>query len=57
MKIIQRCMVNGKQTEITDISLVLSLNASGRGFVTLPNQRSTLAGAMIQIDFGRDGQA
>lgn len=57
MKIIQRCMINGKQTEITDISLVLSLNASGRGFVTLPNQRSTLAGAMIQIDFGRDGQA
>ncbi|ENQ2584625.1 hypothetical protein ACEOSZ_005396, partial [Escherichia coli] len=57
MKIIQRCMVNGKQTEITDISLVLSLNASGRGFVTLPNQHSTLAGAMIQIDFGRDGQA
>lgn len=59
MKLIQRCMINGEQVEIADISLVLTLNAAGRGFISVNNlsPEHSLAGAMVQIDLGRDGEA
>lgn len=37
MKLIQRCMINGELAEIADISLVLTLNAAGRGFISVNN--------------------
>ncbi|HDL7645867.1 TPA: hypothetical protein PXO92_002476 [Yersinia enterocolitica] len=59
MKLIQRCFINGKAAEVADLSLVLVLNAAGRGFVTLTQQpaETRLAGAMVQIDLGRNGEA
>lgn len=59
MKLIQRCLINGKAAEVADLSLVLALNAAGRGFVTLTQQppETRLAGAMVQIDLGRNGEA
>ncbi|HDI7962441.1 TPA: hypothetical protein PO740_005220, partial [Escherichia coli] len=59
MKLIQRCMINGERVEIADISLVLTLNAAGRGFISVNNlsPEHSLAGAMVQIDLGRDGEA
>ncbi|EGB0937216.1 hypothetical protein H6Y26_005471, partial [Escherichia coli] len=59
MKLIQRCMINGELAEIADISLVLTLNAAGRGFISVNNlsPEKCLAGAMIQIDLGRNGEA
>lgn len=58
MKLMQRCLINGEQVEIADISLALALNASGRGFVSVNNlsPARSLAGAMIQIDLGRNGE-
>ncbi|MDC6835943.1 hypothetical protein N6O71_26750, partial [Escherichia coli] len=59
MKLIQRCMINGERVEIADINLVLTLNAAGRGFISVNNlsPEHSLAGAMVQIDLGRDGEA
>lgn len=59
MKLIQRCMINGEQVETADISLALTLNAAGRGFISVNNlsPEKNLAGAMVQIDLGRDGEA
>ncbi|HAY0225360.1 TPA: hypothetical protein U0V61_001545 [Escherichia coli] len=59
MKFIQHCTVNGEQMEVADISLLLALNAAGRGFVTVNTSEpeKSLAGAMVQIDLGRDGEA
>ncbi|MCW3379386.1 hypothetical protein [Escherichia coli] len=37
MKLIQRCMINGERVEIADISLVLTLNAAYRGFISVNN--------------------
>lgn len=52
-------MINGERVEIADINLVLTLNAAGRGFISVNNlsPEHSLAGAMVQIDLGRDGEA
>lgn len=59
MKLIQRCLINGELVEIADISLALALNTAGRGFISVNNlpPEKNLAGAMVQIDLGRDGEA
>lgn len=58
MKLIQRCLINGEIAEIADLNLVLALNAAGRGFITLTQQapETRLAGTMVQIDLGRNGE-
>ncbi|HBA7229770.1 hypothetical protein RMO93_21990 [Escherichia coli] len=59
MKPVQRCLINGREAELAALSLVLTLNAAGRGFITVNNfpVSQSLGGATVQIDLGRNGQA
>lgn len=59
MKPVQQCHINGEKVELAALELSLSLNAAGRGFITINHQppEKSLAGAMVQIDLGRNGEA